>query len=84
MADYTATNGREFTFDMNAITIKEYRELFDSNDLDNDDLIYAKAAGIDVSELQILGVEDYRRLVKAFFDKARGPLDNPNSVSAST
>ena len=84
MADYTAVNGTEYTFDLNAITIGEYRKIFDSNDPQADDATYAKAAGITVEELQSLGVEDYRRLVKAFFEKARRPLDDPNSASAST
>ena len=78
MADYTTSDGRELNFDLNRVTIKEYRELFKSEDPNAEDQVYAKAAGVDVEELQTLGVEDYRRMVKAFFDKARQPLNDPN------
>lgn len=65
--------------DLNVVTIREYRALFDkAQPQDEEDAIIAKACGITVDELLDLSQPDYRRLVKRFFDAAREPLADPN------
>ncbi len=65
--------------DLNRITIREYRALFDKEQSQADeDAVIAKACGLTVDELLGLSQPEYRRLIKAFFEKAREPLDDPN------
>ena len=85
MADVTLSDGREITFDLNKISIKEYRALFTVEQPDDEEYAtLAKAAGIKTEEVATLGFEDWRRFGAAFFAKAREPLADPNSASAST
>jgi hypothetical protein len=70
---------RTFEVDLTQISIKEYRLLFEaSHTPDQDDELYARCLGLSVDELQALSLPDYRRAVKAFFDKAKEPLADPN------
>lgn len=85
MADLTLHDGREITFDLNAISITEYRSVFDpaaNNDVS--DAVVAKASCLTVEEVRALSLVDYHRLAKAFFGRAADPLSDPNSQSAST
>jgi len=85
MADFTLSDGREINFNMNAMTLGEYEGLFDSKKTQQDDrAIIARVSGLEPEEFKELGFLDYRRLLAAFFAKARAPLDDPNSASAST
>ncbi len=71
--------------DLNRITIREYRSLFDKEQKQEDeDAVIAKACGITVDELLGLSQPEYRKCIKAFFDKAREPLTDPNSPSGSS
>lgn len=84
MADLKLSDGREISFDMNAITLGEWRMLFDSSiPTEDDDIIMAKAAGLAPEELSEIGYQDYRELARAFFKKAREPLADPNLPSES-
>ncbi len=75
MADVTLHDGREITIDLNAITITEYRSLFDKNQpADEEDAIFSKVAGCNVAELPF---NDYRKVTAAFFAKVKEPPD-PN------
>lgn len=77
--------GKEITVDLNRITIREYRSLFDpAQAREDEDAIIAKAFGVTVEEMLDLSQPEYRRLTKIFFEKAREPLDDPNSQSGST
>jgi hypothetical protein len=70
---------RVFEVDLSQISIKEYRLLFEaSHPADQDDVLYARCLGLTVDELQALPLPDYRRAIKAFFDKAKEPLADPN------
>lgn len=78
MSDLTLADGREIEIDLNAISIKEYRELFKSGQPDEEEFrTLAKACGMTAAEVEALGYVDYRRLLKAFIDKAREPLADP-------
>lgn len=85
MADVTLSDGREITFDLNKVTIREYRALFNAQQPDEDEYAtLAKAAGMKPEAVSALGFEDWRQFGKAFFRKAQEPLADPNSQSAST
>lgn len=80
----TLSTGREVVVDLHRVSLREYRALFEPGNQENEDEIIARAAGMAVEELLDLPFPDYRRIVRAFFDSARDPLADPNSVSAST
>lgn len=78
MADLTLHDGRTITLDMNRITIREYRALFDNKqDLDAENETLAKAFGIGVDEFLDLSQPDFKRATALFFETARAPLDDP-------
>jgi hypothetical protein len=85
MADITLSDGRALTFDLYKLTIKEYRSLFDKTQAqDEEDRLIARTVGLSLDEYQALAYPDFRRLADAFFKKAREPLADPNSASASS
>jgi hypothetical protein len=74
-----------YNIDLERITIKEYRSLFDKGQADDTgDAIVAKAAAITIEELQALSQPAYRRLIKAFFKAAQEPLADENLASGSS
>lgn len=79
MADHTLPDGRAIDFDLGKVTRREYSALIEGR-LTNaqDDEIIARAAGLTVDELGNLTQPEWRRLVRAFFKKAREPLADPN------
>lgn len=78
-------NGKEYVIDLNRISIREWRSLFNDNqEQAAEDEILAKACGLNVDEFLDMGREDWRALVAAIFRKASQPLANPPSASAST
>jgi hypothetical protein len=85
MPDFTLPNGREITFDLDAITLEEYRALLSpKQDKTEEDDIMSRACGLTVDEYHKLPHRTWRRLCKAFFEYAMGPLADPNSASEST
>ena len=74
----------DLTFDLEKISMTEYRQFSKGNLLDEeDDLVLAKTSGQPVEFFRGLSQVDYRRVVTAFFKKAREPLADPNSPSGS-
>ena len=85
MADITLSDGREITFDLFKITFGEWKGLFDPEESDQEsDTKIARCAGLTYEELLALPLPDSKRLSAAFFKRAREPLADPNSLSAST
>lgn len=85
MADVTLHDGRELTVDLQLITIREYRTLFDrTQPQENEDALIAKCVGLSLDEYLSLSQPDFRRVVEVFLKRAREPLADPNSASAST
>lgn len=85
MADVTLHDGRELTIDLYAISIREYRSLFDrAQPQENEDALIAKCVGLTLEQYLDLPQPDYRRVGEAFLRRAREPLADPNSASASS
>jgi len=76
----TLSDGRQLAPDMNRITIKEYRQLFEpDNTQEVEDGIIARVYGLNGKELLELGYKDYRLLLQEFFAAARDPVkSDPN------
>lgn len=80
MADITLSNGREITFDLKGVSLREYRALFDRKQPQSvEDETIAKVSGLTVEEYLDLTLEDSKRLVWSFIARARKPIGNdPN------
>ncbi len=85
VAKVILSDGREVKYDLTKITISEYRALFDKNQAaEEEDTILARVVGMELDEFQALPLPDWRLVVENFFVRAREPLTDPNSASAST
>jgi hypothetical protein len=84
MADFVTKEGREITFDLDAISIKEYRALFDPKQKQaEEDETAVKVSGLTMDEYTSLSVNDQKRFFAALVARASGPV-NPNLPSASS
>ena len=71
--------GEGIDIDLEQLTISEYRKFAQGSMLDSeDDALLAKVTGKTVEWVQGLSQPAYRRLLAAFFRKAREPLADPN------
>ena len=78
MADITL-DGKDLTFDLEQLTITEYRKFASGGMLDDqDDELLARVVGEPVEWVRGLSQPNYRRLLRAFFKKASEPLTDPN------
>lgn len=78
MADFVLTDGTEVNFEMDNITIGEYRSLVGGKLTQaQDDEIVSRVSGIPIEKINTLKFTEYRKFMRAFFNKAREPLD-PN------
>ena len=89
MADIILEGGaafgrKEITINLNAITLREYRALFDPKQKpDEEDALLSRVCGLTLEEYQTLPYLEWRKLTQKFFERARNPLADPNSASAS-
>lgn len=73
--DVVLSDGREVTFDLYAISKKEYDSLFDRNQPDEAEAyILAKASGLEPDEVEDMPLGDWKRFGRAFFKKAADPV----------
>lgn len=85
MADYTLLDGTEVAFDLNAITLAEYRALFDREQPpEHEDAAFARICGMTLDQYQALGYKESRDLARAVLQRMFNPYSDPNSASAST
>ena len=74
---YTLTDGREVTINLEAVSVREWRAMFDPRQPQADeDATICKITGLALDELTALSVMDYKRLYKAIVEQAREPLPN--------
>lgn len=79
MADIILEDGREIDFDLKALTLKEYRALFDVSQSDEDEFAtLAKVSGLAADEIGELSLYEWKRFYRCFLDKCRQPLADPN------
>lgn len=85
MPDFTLPDGREITFDLDALCLEEYRALLGRQQTrEEEDAVMARVCGLTPEEYHKIPFQTWRRLCKAFFEKAAEPLADPNSESEST
>jgi hypothetical protein len=80
MADITLSDGREITFNLAIVTLREYRALFDKTQpQSSEDEIISKVCGLGIEEYLDMPYQDWRRLLIAFFKRSREPIGaDPN------
>jgi hypothetical protein len=75
--DVVLADGREVTFDLTKLTIKEYRRLFDKTQTpEEEDAILSKLAGLEAEDVAELSFIDYHKFINAFFKRAANPLSD--------
>jgi hypothetical protein len=74
--DITLKSGRGFTFNLEAITYREWREAVQGTA--DFDALLEKITGLSQDELFDLSLADKKRLHQAFIKKATSPLDDPS------
>ena len=76
--DLTLADGREINFNFDAITIREFRSLFDVNQPDDEEYaIFGKLIGMSADEVADLSYAEWKKLIKAIPQKARELSENP-------
>ena len=80
MADIVLSNGREITFNLELLTLREFRLLFDkSQPQETEDVILSKVCGMTADEYRDLPYMEWRRLTFNLFKRLRDPLSDPNA-----
>ena len=83
MSDLTLQDGTEITFNLRAITLKEWTGMFNPKESETrTDKTLAKACGMEWKDFEKICFEDYRIILDAFFKRCREPLNPPNLQSA--
>lgn len=75
--DVTLPDGRELSFDMDQVTVAEWRKFFEEVNVDVEDAIIERCSGLEPGELAKLGLGSYRKLTKAFYKRVKRDAD-PN------
>ena len=79
MPDHVLSDGRDVTFDLGKLTIREYRALFDVSQPDEDEYkTLAKVTGLSAKEIGDLPFLEWRKLYRAFLEKCSQPVADPN------
>lgn len=72
--DVILSDGREVVIDLNAISISEFRAMLKPDQPDEDEYrVIEKMTGL--AEVGKLGLQDYRKIISAFFEKAKQPVN---------
>jgi hypothetical protein len=80
MSDLKLSDGTEVTIDLYKITIKEWRNLLDPEQSDEDEYAtMAEVCGMKPEEVAGLAYPDFRLLTQKIAEKASNPLSDPNS-----
>jgi hypothetical protein len=78
--DFVSKSGIEITFDLDAISHKEWSGLFDAKEpVAISDVTLAKAGNIELEVLEGLSQADYKRYIRALVKRASQPLTDPNA-----
>ena len=82
MADAPAAP--EWSFDLHQLSRKDYNAFRRGLLTDEqDNALLAKVTGMTADMIDALPLDEYKRLLAAFFKKAREPLADPNSPAPS-
>lgn len=75
-SDFVLKDGTEITFDLEKITVEEYRNMFKPGATQEaEDALVARVAGIDPSAFKKMSLREYKKFTQAFYTKAVNPLE---------
>lgn len=80
MSDVTLHDGRELTFDLYQMTVREWNTLIDLDNPPTREYEYgliAKCCELAAEDIQELPLPDYQKLTRAFFKKVTTPEEAP-------
>lgn len=73
----TLPDGREVSPDLNLLTVREVRSIFDkAQPQDEEDALIAKCYGMELEDYLSQPYPVFRKLVTAFIDAIRNPVSN--------
>jgi hypothetical protein len=75
--DAVLSNGQEIGFDLNLMTVREWRTFLDQVSAETEDALIERCAGLEAGAVGELGYDDWQTLTKAFYQRIRGAKD-PN------
>lgn len=75
--DVVLSDGREITFDLNKMTVKEWRNFIDEITVEVEDALIERCAGVEPGTIGELGYGEWRAFSKAFYKRIREAAD-PN------
>ena len=74
--DFVLKDGTEITFDLEKITVEEYRGMFKPGATQEaEDAMVARVAGIDPAMFKKMSLHEYKKFTQAFYTKAVNPLE---------
>jgi hypothetical protein len=76
--DLTLSDGREITFDLNKITVSEWRAFVENIQAEVEDDLIERCGALEKGEIAKMGMGDYRLIGKVFYRRIREPLEDPN------
>jgi hypothetical protein len=78
--DFVSKSGIEITFDLDAISHKEWSGIWSNKEsVADSDKTLAKAGCITLEVLEGLSQADYKRYIRALVNRASQPLTDPNA-----
>jgi len=79
------SDGRSITVDISTMTVKEWRGFWKLTTPDTEsDAVISRLTGIPAKEIPSLLNDDLRRITTEIVKLSNRPLNDPNSLSAST
>jgi len=79
MDKITLADGRTIEFDLGALSIKEYRAMFNPAQPEAEEYAtLAKVTGLGVEEIENLPLLEWKRVYRAFITACAQPLADPN------
>ena len=78
VVDFTLPDGREIVFDLDKVTVSEWRAFVKEVTVENEDSIIERCADLEPGSIDKMGMGTWRALSKAFYNRIREPLADPN------
>jgi hypothetical protein len=76
-ADCTLSDGQEVRFDLNRMTVREWRTFLGETTAEAEDALIERCAGLTAGAVEALGYDDWMTLTSAFYKRIK-EARNPN------
>ena len=79
MADCVLSDGREVTFDLNQMTVDEWRAFFDKITPEGEDSPIESCAGFEPGSIRKMGIDNWKAITAAFYKRMTTPHTDPKN-----